>query len=57
MSVTLIAVLVAVVAIPVLLFVLFKILWKVPSADETLIITGFGVKGAKTGAKTFKVIT
>ena len=30
----------------VLIAILFKALWKVPSADEALIVTGFGVKGA-----------
>jgi len=44
-STTLIIVIAAVVAFPVLLFVTFKVLWKVPNADEALIITGVGVKG------------
>ena len=57
MSVTLIIILAAVVAVPVLIFLLFKVLWKVPAADETLIITGLGARGAKAGAKTFKVVT
>jgi len=58
MSPNLIVALAAVVAVPVLLFLLFKILWKVPAADEALIVTGLGVRGAKASTeKTFKVIT
>ena len=33
----------------VLLASLFKALWKVPNADEALIVTGFGVKAAPAG--------
>ncbi|MBJ7521053.1 MAG: hypothetical protein JHC84_15245 [Solirubrobacteraceae bacterium] len=45
-SPVLIAIAAAVILIPLLTFLLFKALWKVPNADEALIITGFGVKGA-----------
>lgn len=45
-SPVLIAVAAAVVLLPLLIFLLFRLLWKVPNADEALIITGFGVKGA-----------
>ncbi|MBJ7330060.1 MAG: hypothetical protein JHC95_09200 [Solirubrobacteraceae bacterium] len=45
-SPVLIAIAVAVVVIPILLVILFKTLWKVPNADEALIVTGFGVKSA-----------
>lgn len=46
MSPVLIAVLAAIVAVPLLLAIAFKVLWRVPAADEALIITGIGVKGA-----------
>src|SRR3954467_9073675 len=32
-------------------------LWKVPAADEALIITGVGVKGRAIGDRVFKIIT
>ena len=44
MSTLVIVVLAAVVAIPLLLAAIFKALWKVPKADEALIVTGFSVK-------------
>ncbi len=44
MSTFVIVVLAAVVAIPLLLAAIFKALWKVPKADEALIVTGFSVK-------------
>jgi uncharacterized membrane protein YqiK len=39
-------ILVAAVVVAVLLAIAFKVLWKVPRADEALIVTGLGVKGA-----------
>jgi flotillin len=57
MSTELIVILVAVVVVPLLLFVTFKLLWKVPAADEALIVTGFGVRGRSTNGKTFKIVT
>ena len=29
--------------------------WKVPAADQALIVTGFGVKGRAVGDRIFKV--
>ena len=46
MSTDLIIILVAAIGGPLLIAILFKTLWKVPRADEALIVTGFGVKGA-----------
>jgi flotillin len=46
LSPTLIIVLALVIGVPVVLAILFKSLWRVPRADEALIITGLGVKGA-----------
>jgi flotillin len=57
MSTTLIIVVAAAVAVPLLLFVLFKTLWKVPSADEALIVTGFSVRGSAADGKIFKIVT
>ncbi len=57
MSTTLIAVIVVVLAVPVFFAVLFKVLWKVPAADEALIVTGFGVKGRAIGDRIFKIVT
>src|SRR3954463_10852513 len=57
MNATVIVVIVAVIAIPLVLAVLFKVLWKVPAADEALIVTGFGVKGRAGGDRIFKVVT
>src|SRR3954466_1243561 len=48
----------AVVIVPVLIGLLFKLLWKVPAADEALIITGVGARGGETtGGKVFKIVT
>src|SRR5689334_10320050 len=47
----------AIVIVLVALAVLFKALWKVPAADEALIITGVGVKGRAVGDRIFKIIT
>src|SRR5215216_1383695 len=57
MSSTLIAVLALVVGLPLLLGLLFKWLWKVPAADEALIVTGFAAKGRSTNGRTFKIVT
>ena len=57
MSTTLILVLAAAVVAPLLLFILFKTLWKVPSADEALIVTGFAVRGSSADGKIFKIVT
>src|SRR5690349_15415696 len=54
---TLIVVIAAVVLAPLIFAVLFKVLWKVPSADEALIITGLGVKGRAVGDRIFKIVT
>jgi flotillin len=57
MSSTLIAILVLAVGVPLLLGLLFKWLWKVPAADEALIVTGFAAKGKSTNGRTFKIVT
>ncbi len=57
MSAILIVVLAAVVVVPLLLAVLFKVLWKVPSADEALIVTGFAASRSSAEGKTFKIVT
>src|SRR5215218_1343605 len=36
---------------------MFKVLWKVPAADQALIVTGFGVKGKAVGDRIFKIVT
>src|SRR4051812_18090084 len=36
---------------------MFKVLWKVPAADQALIVTGFGVKGRAVGDRIFKIVT
>ena len=46
MSPDLILILALAIGIPIVIAILFKALWRVPRADEALIITGFGVKGA-----------
>jgi hypothetical protein len=48
---------IAIVVVLVLLAITFKALWKVPAADEALIITGVGVKGRAVGDRIFKIIT
>ncbi len=57
MNTTLIVVVALVVGVPVILAVLFKVLWKVPAADQALIVTGFGVKGRAVGDRIFKIVT
>src|SRR3954453_23106639 len=48
----------AVVIVPVLIGLLFKLLWKVPAADEALIVTGVGARGGEAaGGKGFKIVT
>jgi flotillin len=54
---TLIVVIAAVVLVPLFVAILFKVLWKVPAADEALIITGFGVKGKAVADRIFKIVT
>ena len=57
MNTTLIVIVVAVVVVPLFLAILFKTLWKVPAADQALIVTGFGVKGRAVGDRIFKIVT
>src|SRR4051812_7429078 len=58
MEALVIVVLVALVVVPVLMGLLFKLLWKVPAADEALIVTGVGARGGETaGGKVFKIVT
>ncbi len=57
MSTTLIVVLAAVVVVPLFLAILFKVLWKVPAADEALIVTGFAASRSGSEGKTFKIVT
>src|SRR5690349_8572755 len=54
---TLIVVIALVVLAPFVIAILFKVLWKVPAADEALIVTGFGVKGKAVGDRIFKIVT
>jgi flotillin len=56
-STTVIVVLAAIVVVPLLLAILFKVLWKVPSADEALIVTGFAASRSSAEGKTFKIVT
>ncbi len=57
MSPTIIAVAAVAVAI-VLVAVLFKVLYRVPAADQALVVTGAGVKAsAGTAGRTYKIIT
>src|SRR3978361_2323170 len=57
MSALTIAVIAVAVGIPVLIAILFKTLWRVPAADQALIVTGLASKGAVDAARTFKIIT
>ena len=57
MTPTLIVVIAAIALLPLVLGILFKVLWKVPSADQALIVTGFGVKGRAVGDRIFKIVT
>jgi flotillin len=56
-SPTLIVVIAVVIGVPLISAILFKVLWKVPAADEALIVTGFGVKGRAVGDRIFKIVT
>ena len=47
----------AIILLPLLLALLFKGLWKVPAADEALIITGAGARKASPDGKVFKIVT
>src|SRR5919108_2219236 len=57
MSSTLIVVLALAVGVPLVFGLMFKVLWKVPAADEALIVTGFAAKGRGASGRTFKIIT
>ena len=59
MSPVLIAVVVAVIVVPIVITVVLKGLYKVPAADQALIITGGGTKGqtAGTEGRTYKIVT
>src|SRR3954447_16780253 len=58
MEALVIVVIAALVVVPVLIGLLFKLLWKVPAADEALIVTGVGARGGETaGGKVFKIVT
>jgi flotillin len=57
MSTDLIIVAAVAIGIPLLIAILFKTLWKVPAADQALIVTGLGVKSATSADKTFKIVT
>ena len=57
MSSTVIAILALAVGVPLVLGLLFKWLWKVPAADEALIVTGFAAKGRSSNGRTFKIVT
>jgi uncharacterized membrane protein YqiK len=57
MSSTVILVLALLVGVPLLFGLLFKWLWKVPAADEALIVTGFAAKGRSADGRTFKIVT
>src|SRR3954449_5697207 len=59
MSPVLIAAVAAVIAIPILLTVILKALYRVPAADQALIVTGAGTKGAAAGTegRTYKIVT
>ena len=57
MNTTLLVVVAVIILAPLVLAVLFKVLWKVPAADQALIVTGFGVKGRAVGDRIFKIVT
>jgi flotillin len=58
MSVGLVVIVAAAVVL-LLIVVAFTVLWKVPAADQALIVTGIGAKGGAVSgsSKTFKIIT
>jgi uncharacterized membrane protein YqiK len=47
----------AIILLPLLLALLFKGLWKVPAADQALIITGAGARKSSPEGKVFKIVT
>jgi len=57
MSPDLILILALVIGVPIVIATLFKTLWRVPRADEALIITGFGVKGAPAHRAEIEMVT
>ena len=57
MSAEIIVILAIAARVPLLIAILFKTLWRVPAADQALIVTGLGVKGATSAGKTFKIVT
>src|SRR5436305_6461637 len=57
MNVLTIVVIAVVVGVPILIAILFKSLWRVPAADQALLVTGLASKGAVDAARTFKIIT
>jgi len=59
MSPALIAAAAAVVVVPIVIAVILKVLYKVPAADQALIVTGGGTKGqtAGTEGRTYKIVT
>src|SRR5690349_2605190 len=58
MQTLVIVVIAALIVVPVLIGLAFKLLWKVPAADEALIVTGVGARGGETaGGKVFKIVT
>src|SRR6059058_3850828 len=53
-----IAVIAVAVGVPLLIAILFKTLWRVPAADQALIVTGLASKtGDVDAARTFKIVT
>ena len=57
MNTTLIVVVAVIVLVPLALAIMFKVLWKVPAADQALIVTGLGASGASEAGRTFKIVT
>jgi len=57
MSAEIIVILAIAAGVPLLIAILFKTLWRVSAADQALIVTGLGVKGATSAGKTFKIVT
>ena len=57
MNTTLLVVVAVIILAPLVLAIMFKVLWKVPAADQALIVTGFGVKGRAVGDRIFKIVT
>jgi flotillin len=56
-SVLLIVILAAVVVVPLLIALLVKTLWRVPAADQALIVTGLAARGAAADGRSFKIVT